>query len=66
MPWPTVRSVWSMTTLRSEKAPGLTPKQKLVLQILVAGVFIRTVPGSSGLPRGFRSRDLFAGRGRCI
>ena len=42
LPQRTARSVWWMITLRfaKRKIAGLTPKQKLVLQILVAGAFI--------------------------
>lgn len=43
-----------MTTPRIKKKEnaGLTPKQKLVLQILVAGVFVLVLfLGSSGLPQ---------------
>lgn len=50
---PTARSVWWTTTQRSRKrrTRGLTPRQKLVLQILVAAVFILVLfLESDGLP----------------
>lgn len=65
----TVGLVDDYAKIKKKENAGLTPKQKLVLQILVAGVFILVLFLGSTVCRscGFRSRAFrSAGRGRCI